>query len=482
MGGLARVWIALAALVAGVLCERGGALVAGPSVVAGAALAFRRRGPGRAVGIAALAFGLGVADASVRSVEDQPAAALARHVASCRVAGRTLEEAGGLGVLAALDHADCGGQGAVRDAGAVFLDDLEIDPGRRFVAEGWLVPLGDEGFDRARAHAGAAAALAATGGRDLGPSSRAHAFAARVRAGLADAAEPRGRAGALLRGLTIGDTSGVDGAAEEALRRSGLAHLLAVSGSNVAILLAAVALALRRAPFAVRVAACATALACFVLVVGPDASVLRAAGMGVVALVALAYGRRTEPLGALGLALLAVVALRPGIVYSTGLHLSAAATAGIVLWTRPLAERLRRLPTVAATVLAATVAAQLAVAPLLVAVFGELSVTGVLANVLAAPAVAPATVVGLAAAAAGALWEPLAQLLAWTASPFAAWILRVGELLGEPAWASLPVSHGWGIFLGIPAVAAAIAAVPGALLPGARNLDGQGPVAAPEGR
>nr|MDQ3916598.1 ComEC/Rec2 family competence protein [Actinomycetota bacterium] len=369
--------------------------------------------------------------------------------------------------------------GAVaEDAGAVFLDDARIGAGRRFVAEGWLVPLGDEAFDRARRRAGAAASLRASAFDDLGDASPLHALAGRVRSGLAGAVAPLGRAGQLLRGLTVGDTGGIDPETEEVLRRSGLAHLLAVSGSNVAILLGAVALVLRKAPFVVRVGACGPALVLFVAVVGPDASVLRAAAMGVIALVALSYGRRTEPLHALGLAAVALVAVRPGIVYSTGLHLSAAATAGIVLWTRPLAARLGWLPRLAAVALAATTAAQVAVAPLLAGVFGRVPLGGLPANVLAMGAVPPATILGLAAAAVAPVAETPAALLARAASPFAAWILRVGEIFGAPAWASPEVPRGSGLVLAVPVLAAAARSVPEALRPRTRSL---GPTASRTG-
>ena len=451
------------------------------AVIGGALGGSLRRGPWRALAVVSVAFGLGSMNASVRSVDRAAAAALASSVPSCRVFGRTLEEAGGLGVLAALDRVECG-DSVVEDAGAVFLDDFEIAAGRRFAGEGWLIPLGHESFDLARRRAGGAAALRVTSAEDLGPATRARALTDRIRAGLAGAVAPLGAPGQLLRGLTIGDTDGIDGHTEDSLRRSGLAHLLAVSGSNVAILLGAVALALRRALFVFRVSVCGATLALFVAVVGPDPSVLRAAGMGVIALVALAYGRRTEPLHALGLALVAVVALRPGIVYSTGLHLSAAATTGIVLWTRPLKRRLARLPPVAATAIAATTAAQVAVLPLLVAVFGRVPVVGLPANVLAVPAVAPATVLGLAAAGVGALADGPAGLLARAAAPFSAWILRVAETFGGVAWASPEVPRGWGLVLGVPVVAAAVRAVPGALRPQARNLDGDRQRAQPEER
>ncbi len=433
-------------------------------------LSLRRRGPSRGLAIAGIAFALGAVNAAVRSPERQPAAALAATIPSCDVTGRTLEDAGGLGTLAALDRAECSGHPAAVDAGAVFLDDFELQAGRRFAATGWLIPLGREPFDLARRRAGAAAALRVTGGDDLGPVPGMHELANRVREGLARAVTDLGAPGQLLRGLTIGDTSGIDERTEEALRRSGLAHLLAVSGSNVAILLGTVAFAARNASLRMRVGFCGVALGGFVAVVGPDASVLRAAGMGVVALIAIAFGRRAEPLHALGLALLAVVALRPGIVYSAGLHLSVAATLGIVLWARPLYDRLGRLPRPLAAALGATVAAQVAVVPLLVGIFGQLPVAGLPANLLAIPAVAPATVLGLAAGAVAPWLEGTGGLLARAAAPFSAWILRAGQALGEPAWASLSLPRAWGGILAVPIMAAAVHALRGSLSRPPRNL------------
>lgn len=456
MGGLARVWLALAGLVAGVLCAGD---LRGPAVAltaaAGAASSLRRRGPGRALGLALCAFAFGASNASIRSPERQPLAALARTVPSCEVYGRTLEEAGGLGLLAAVDSIECTGHPPVADPGAAFVDDFDLAPGRRFSARGWLLPFGGEPFDRARSHAGAAASFRAVVGVDGGPLPGLHALSGRVRAELAAVTAPLGTPGALLRGLTIGDTSGIDATTEQTLRNSGLAHLLAVSGSNVALLLGAVALALRRAPLVGRVSACGAALLLFVAVVGPDASVLRAAGMGVVALVAIAAGRRAEPLHALGLALIVVVALRPGIVHSAGLHLSVAATLGIVLWASPIAARLGRLPRPVAIVAGATAAAQVAVTPLLAGVFGSVPLGGMPSNLLAVPAVAPATILGLAAGVVAPWWEAAGAAAARAAAPFAAWVLRVGEGFGGPQWAP-PVPRSWGAALAVPVVAAAV--------------------------
>jgi competence protein ComEC len=248
----------------------------------------------------------------------------------------------------------------------------------------------------------------------------------------------------LARGLSIGDTSDMPPALESGLRRAGLSHLVAVSGTNVTIVLAAVMCCIRGLGSASRVAAGLCALGFYVLIVGPEPSVLRAAVMGGIGLAAIAYGRRTEPLNALGLALMAVVAIRPGLALSVGLHLSAAATAGIVLWTDRLVRALATLPPLIALPLAVTLAAQIAVAPLLVLVFGQLSLAAPLANLLAAPAVAPATMFALSAGAVGLVAPAVAVPLARLAGLFSGWIATVGGRLGEQPWAAIDVPRMWG--------------------------------------
>jgi len=248
--------------------------------------------------------------------------------------------------------------------------------------------------------------------------------------------------------LAVGDTERLDLAILDAFRRAGLSHLLAVSGSNVAIVGGAVALALRPVGLVARVAAGAAALGLYLLVVGPEPSVLRATVMGAIALVALATGTRTDPLAALGVAVLVLIALRPGLVYSVGLHLSVAATAGIVLWGEAIARRAGRLPRVISVPLGVSIGAQLAVAPLLVGTFGELSLVAPVANLLAAPAVPPATVLSLAAALAHGLNPTAGTFLARLAEPWAAWIVWVGEVFGALPWAALALPKEAWLLLG----------------------------------
>lgn len=397
-------------------------------------------------------FASGALVGQARTAGGQGLRALAREVRFCDVSGEILEEAGGLGTLARLDSVTCENT-TLTGAGVAVLETAAA-PGSAFTASGWILPLGSDPFDIARSRAGAHAELAADQMTSTPPVGL-KAVAASVRQGLREAgAQISGEESALIRGLTIGDTAGLSRLTIERFRRSGLSHLLAVSGSNVAIVLAGVAVLVARWSFRARIAAGACALLLFVLVVGPDASVLRAAAMGAVGLVAVATGRQAEPLHALGLALLVIVLLRPQIVFAVGLHLSLAATMGIILWASRLQRRLV-LPSLLSLPLAVTLSAQAAVLPLLLGVFGEASVVAPLTNLLAAAAVAPATIFGLVAAVVGALHPGVGGLILRVAEPFAAWILLVGRVGAEPVWATVEVPTWAGLVAAAPVCMAA---------------------------
>lgn len=258
------------------------------------------------------------------------------------------------------------------------------------------------------------------------------------------------RPAALLAGLTIGDTSGIDYATTELFRRSGLAHLVAVSGSNVAMVLAAIAVLTARLPLAVRAGIGAIGLLAYVAVVGPEPSVLRAAAMGLVGLVAYVSGRQTASLNTLGIAVIAVLAFKPELLFSVGLQLSVAATLGIVVWARPIEAGLHVLPGLVRAPMSITLAAQLGVAPLLILAFERLSLVAPVANLLAAPAVPPATLLGLGSGMAGLVAPSLGRLAARIAAPFSQWILWVSDETGAWSWSSVDIAPLWGWVLAVP--------------------------------
>lgn len=417
---------------------------------------LRRLAPLTLVALALFGFASGAGAAAARS-RSPTLALLARDVPACAAEGKVLESLGGLGTLVALRRLNCEGHAPLIDPGVAVVD-LAAHAGSELQATGWLVALGDDPFERARRRAGATAEFAIEDVRSAPPSGIA-ALPAAVRDGLTRAGlEIDPPEAALIRGLTIGDTEAITAATMEEFRRSGLAHLLAVSGSNVSIVLAAMMVVGARLAFRTRLGLGAAALFLFVLIVGPDASVLRAAAMGAVGLLALASGTRSEPLHALAVAVAAVVVVRPHIVFSLGLHLSVLATAGIIVLTPALMTYLRFLPRLVAVPMAVTLGAQLAVVPLLVAAFEEASIVAPIANLLAAPAVPPATILGLAAGVVAPFHELAAALLLRVAEPFASWILFVGRVCSEPAWANvrLPSVAGWCLAIPVAALTASI--------------------------
>lgn len=253
-------------------------------------------------------------------------------------------------------------------------------------------------------------------------------------------------AGGLLPSLVVGDESLLPATLREQLRVTGLAHLTAVSGANVAIVLGAVLLVVRWLGVRGRglTVAGLVAIGGFVLLTRPEPSVVRASAMGAVVVLGLASGRRRRGVAPLALAVCVLLLADPWLARSLGFALSVSATAALVTVARPWARAAARwLPWPVAAALAVPLAAQLACTPLLVAMSGEVSLSAVPANLLAAPAVAPATVLGVGAAVVGGALPGLAHLLAGLAMVPTGWIVLVAE-----RGASLPgttVPWVWGV-------------------------------------
>lgn len=241
----------------------------------------------------------------------------------------------------------------------------------------------------------------------------------------------------LIPGLVIGDTSLTPPELTEAMLDTGMSHLSAVSGSNVAIVLGAVVVLCRGCGVRRRwrpVIAVA-ALVGFVVLCRPEPSVLRAAVMGVVGLIALSSSRRASSLPALGVAVLVLLCLWPELARSYGFALSTLATLGLVVFARPWGDAIAgRLParlSLVGDAIAIPLAAQVVCAPVIVLLQGSVSTIAVLANLLAAPFVAPTTIAGIGAALVGVLWLPAAVVLAW-AGALPAWLIgRIARICAE---------------------------------------------------
>jgi competence protein ComEC len=277
----------------------------------------------------------------------------------------------------------------------------------------------------------------------VGRPTRVQRSAGSLRAGLraASAGLPSDERG-LLPGLVVGDTSRVPADLVTAMRMTGLTHLVAVSGANLAIVVGAGLVAARWSGVRGRglPVVGVLALAGFVVLARPQPSVVRAAAMAGLALAAVVTGRTRQGVSALLGAVLVLVLVDPWLTRSFGFALSVAATAGLLVvapgWARGWHQR--GVPRAAAELLAVPVAAQLLCAPLVVLLSGRVSIVAVPANLLAAPAVAPATVLGVLATVAHPLDATVARLLAGLASVPVWWIAQVARRSAAVPGGSLP--------------------------------------------
>ncbi len=272
-----------------------------------------------------------------------------------------------------------------------------------------------------------------------------------------------GRGIALARALVLGDASRLPPAWRRGLRSAGLAHLVALSGLHVGLLAAGALWAGAFLPRTPRLLGAAVAVVLYLLAAGPRPSLLRAAAMALLAVLALLLERPPAGANALGWAVVLLVLHRPEIVLSAAFRLTVAATAGILLLAPPFAARLAgRLPASLARPLAISLAAELATLPIALPLFHTAAPLAPLWNLAAVPwtalALGASLLWTLAALASTRLAAALVPLLDGLAAPFGwpaaagARLLRGVPLLASPLAAALLAAglalllldlHGW---------------------------------------
>jgi competence protein ComEC len=262
------------------------------------------------------------------------------------------------------------------------------------------------------------------------------------------AALPEPAAG-LASGILIGLRERVDRGVAADFTTAGVSHVVAISGWNIAIVGATVAALLRRRRRTTRAIATAAAIVAYTAFAGGSPSVVRAASMAGVVLLARESGRAGRASAALGVAVAGLLLLDPGLGTDAGFQLSVLATAGLLAWATPVASLLGRLtggrlPAWLTETLALSLAAQLATLPVVLATFGRLSLVSPVANVVVAPIVAPAMAAGAVALAGGWLSLLGAPGMLATVAGLPAWVLLsamigiVGTAAGLP-YASVDV-------------------------------------------
>jgi competence protein ComEC len=509
-----RPQLALACAVAGLaLAPAGAAAVAGACVAAGTAAAwiFGRRGSAVA---AALVLAAGLTGSARLAAIDRPAhAAPPGAVITARATLLERPRAGlhGSSAPMRIDTGPAAGLKILARWSELYWP--AVDPGTRFAIRGFVKqPDAASGAGAAAASPTVSEANAGVPGRPgFGPlpalDTQAFDYAAFLRSrgigrevqveslrpigrrggweGAIDSIRRRAEAGiaaglssdraALARGMVLGEDGDIPDNTRDDFRRSGLAHLLAASGQNVALLsaLALPLLMLAGASQRIRVAVLLPLVGTYVALAGSGASITRAGIMAGAGLVAIASGRRSSAGYSLLLAAAVTLAINPRATGDPGWQLSFAAVVGMLALHPLLQRRLRGLPRPLAEAVGATVAATLATLPLMAHVFGAVSLAALPANVVAFPAVAPIMWIGMAEAALEQLATlgPLAaaHLFEGALAPVSAlalrWVAGTATRFSDPSWAQATMKLSW---LGVIAAYAATAALTAAAINAAR--------------
>ncbi len=417
------------ALLAGVVAGVGGGdrlapgaaqltLAAGGLLVL-AALATRGRA-GLALGVAAMVLlGAALTQRAHDGLVHSPLAPLVADRAEVMVEGALVEDplgerftARALVRVSTADGADAGGRVVLVTAGGDVGPRLGLlSAGDQIELRGWFTPLAGPDTRLRWRHA-----VARFDAVELvsfeGPASPVLGVANQLRAlVLGGTSRLPSTEQAVVAGFLLGDTRDVPRHVEDEFRAAGLTHLLAVSGANVAFVLALVAPILRRVGLATRLAAGVAVLVLFGTMTRWEPSVLRACAMAGCSMVALFLGRPAAGLRVLAIAAMGLLLVDPFLLHSVGFLLSCCASAGIAIFGPGFAARLRG-PQWVRDGLGVTLAAQLGVAPVLLPVFGGVPLVSLPANLLAVPLAGPLTVWGLLAGAAGTVLTPWAPQVA----------------------------------------------------------------------
>ena len=427
----------LFALVAGLLLAPpgAGAVLAGSLAAAALVAAATRRPAGAVLAAAAVIGGGAAAQARLAAFEDGTLARMhGRPVAGRAVLLEPLRDrtfGSAAGRVRLLDGAARGEQAVLRLSWAM-LHGASPQVGDILAVRGLIEPLTRwEAYQRRRGALGAIVAdgVRATGARRGGLAGALDGVRRRAEAGLDRGLAPP--QAALMRGMVLGEDERLADDVRTEFQRSGLAHILAVSGQNV-MLLATLVLALGAVtglPLRGRLLLAIALVVLYVPLTGAGPSIQRAGVMGAAGLTAALAGRGSSRWYALGLAAAVTLALNPLTAGEPGWQLSFAAVLALLAFGPDLRTVLiRRIPVPLADAAAITIAATLGTAPLMAMHFERVSLISLPANLVAAPAVAPIMWLGMLATAAAQVAPELAVPFDALAAPllaFVGWVARV---------------------------------------------------------
>ena len=253
-------------------------------------------------------------------------------------------------------------------------------------------------------------------------------------------------------GILLGSRQSMPEEILENFRRTGLLHLLALSGFNITILILAVFWALRNFPKKVALLATVGVVIFFVLLVGAQTSIVRAAIMGLLGMLILHSGREAHPEFLLLLTSFGMIVANPKILlFDVSFQLSVAGVLGMIFFVPLLQEvaLFKKIPSTLALreALVTTLSAQIVVAPLAAFHFGTFSLISFVANPLVAPLIPVAMLLSFLAGTFGFVWAALGKVLGFFAFAFLSLALEIAALAAKVPWAQIPVKIGLAVFL-----------------------------------
>jgi len=314
------------------------------------------------------------------------------------------------------------GREVLRGGGVeVFAADLSIGVGDRVRVDGEIShpQIGEDGFDYSRylATKRISALVEATSVRPVG-EERGWIGQVHRRTDVALGYGLRPREAAVVRGMVLGDRSLMPEKLQRSFQRSGITHVLAISGQHVVILAGVIYFLIRifAIPPTVRASVTIGLIWLYILIAGAPPSAIRAGVVATFVLAAPLIGRQVSPLHFMTTMLALVLSYNPQLIYSTGFQLSVAAVFGILLLTKPLKSLvghtllrpLKSPPAQLSNLISVSLAAQLATSPIVASTFDQVSVVGVFTNLIAVPLSGPILILGLLGSLAGNIYPLLA--------------------------------------------------------------------------
>ncbi len=261
---------------------------------------------------------------------------------------------------------------------------------------------------------------------------------------------PKQQAG-LLNGILIGYRKGLSRQVQDAFSNAGLTHIMAVSGANISFILLPAAFLLKKLKVRKRAANIALIflIMLFVLITGFEPSVLRAAVMACILLLAGILLREPDVYAAIAVSCIILLSVSPCMLFNVGFQLSYAATVSIVMLYKNVKELFRKypMPKWVSETLAATISAQLGVLPITVLYFNRLSLISVVSNLLAVPMLELITILGMIMAIAGQFSLLLSRVFGYINSIFLSGVLFITKLSSEIPYASVRITTPSTIFV-----------------------------------